>query len=79
MQTTDAIRVEGLEKQYPKGPRALDGISFSVAPGEIFGLLGPNGAGKTTTVGMLTTRVIPTEGRAFVGGIDVVASPAVAK
>ena len=47
--------------------------------GEIFGLLGPNGAGKTTTAGMLTTRVIPTSGRAFVGGIDVVAHPAAAK
>jgi ABC-2 type transport system ATP-binding protein len=47
--------------------------------GEIFGLLGPNGAGKTTTAGMLTTRVIPTSGRAFVGGIDVVAHPTAAK
>ena len=47
--------------------------------GEIFGLLGPNGAGKTTTVGMLTTRVIPTSGEAWVGGIDVVAQPAAAK
>ena len=47
--------------------------------GEIFGLLGPNGAGKTTTVGMLTTRVIPTGGTASVGGIDVVAHPALAK
>ncbi|MGR7000104.1 ABC transporter ATP-binding protein [Yinghuangia aomiensis] len=42
--------------------------------GEIFGLLGPNGAGKTTTVGILTTRVIPTAGRAFVGGVDVVSA-----
>ena len=45
----------------------------------MFGLLGPNGAGKTTTVGMLTTRVIPTSGEAWVGGIDVVAHPAAAK
>jgi ABC-2 type transport system ATP-binding protein len=50
-----------------------------VRRGEIFGLLGPNGAGKTTTAGMLTTRVIPTSGRALVGGIDVVAHPALAK
>jgi ABC-2 type transport system ATP-binding protein len=50
-----------------------------VAEGEIFGLLGPNGAGKTTTVGMLTTRVIPTSGRATVAGVDVVAEPARAK
>jgi ABC-2 type transport system ATP-binding protein len=59
--------------------RAVDGLNLSVAAGEIFGLLGPNGAGKTTTAGMLTTRVIPTSGRAFVGGIDVVAHPTLAK
>ncbi|MDQ1513192.1 MAG: type transport system ATP-binding protein, partial [Microbacteriaceae bacterium] len=52
---------------------------LSVRKGEIFGLLGPNGAGKTTTVGMLTTRVVPTAGRAFVGGVDVVREPARAK
>src|SRR6476646_11563206 len=59
--------------------RAVDDLNLRVHRGEIFGLLGPNGAGKTTTVGMLTTRVIPTEGRAIVGGIDVVARPATAK
>ena len=59
--------------------RAVDGLNLSVAEGEIFGLLGPNGAGKTTTAGMLTTRVVPTSGRAFVAGIDVVAHPALAK
>jgi ABC-2 type transport system ATP-binding protein len=50
-----------------------------VGASEIFGLLGPNGAGKTTTAGMLTTRVIPTSGAAYVGGIDVVSHPALAK
>jgi ABC-2 type transport system ATP-binding protein len=50
-----------------------------VQPGEIFGLLGPNGAGKTTTVGMLTTRVIPTSGEAYVGDVDVVQRPTLAK
>ena len=54
-----------LVKRYPKSPvNAVDGVSFAVAPGEVFGLLGPNGAGKTTTVGMLTTRVRPTAGAA---------------
>jgi ABC-2 type transport system ATP-binding protein len=47
--------------------------------GEVYGLLGPNGAGKTTTVGVLTTRVIPSGGQAFVGGIDVVAHPTLVK
>ena len=50
---------------------ALDGIDLDVATGEIFGLLGPNGAGKSTTVGILTTRVRPSGGTAWVGGHDV--------
>jgi len=50
---------------------ALDGINLDVAPGQIFGLLGPNGAGKSTTVGVLTTRVRPTSGTAWVSGYDV--------
>src|SRR5271165_4252224 len=69
-----------LTKVYPGGPApAVDRLNLVVQPGEIFGLLGPNGAGKTTTAGMLTTRVIPTSGRARVGGIDVIAHPALAK
>jgi len=75
-----AIRTVGLTKIYAGSEmRAVDGLDLVVDPGEIFGLLGPNGAGKTTTAGMLTTRVIPTSGQAFVGGIDVVAHPALAK
>jgi ABC-2 type transport system ATP-binding protein len=71
-----AVEVIDLVKRYPKSPvNAVDGIAFAVAPGEVFGLLGPNGAGKTTTVGMLTTRVRPTRGRAMVGGIDVGSDP----
>ena len=58
---------------------AVDTLNLSVYAGEIFGLLGPNGAGKTTTAGMLTTRVVPTSGSAYVGAIDVVAQPALAK
>src|SRR5882672_1054100 len=59
----------------PKQPKnqipALDGLSLEVRPGEIFGLLGPNGAGKSTTVGVLTTRVRPTSGQAWIGEHDV--------
>ncbi len=76
---TAAIRTEGLVKVWPGGVRAVDGVDLAVWPGDFFGLLGPNGAGKTTTIGMLTTRVIPSEGRALVGGVDVVAHPARAK
>ena len=78
----DVIRTEALTKIFDGrgGPvRAVDDLALGVQTGEIFGLLGPNGAGKTTTVGMLTTRVIPTSGRAWVGGIDVVGHPAMAK
>jgi ABC-2 type transport system ATP-binding protein len=78
--STAIIRTAGLTKIYPGSElAAVDGLDLNVEPGEIFGLLGPNGAGKTTTAGMLTTRVIPTAGRAFVGGIDVVGHPALAK
>jgi ABC-2 type transport system ATP-binding protein len=75
----EVIRTESLTKLYPGGILAVDGLDLSVRRGEIFGLLGPNGAGKTTTAGMLTTMVIPTSGRAFVGGIDVVQHPVAAK
>jgi ABC-2 type transport system ATP-binding protein len=59
-------------KQSPKGQiPALDGLSLEILPGEIFGLLGPNGAGKSTTIGILTTRVRPTSGQAWIGEHDV--------
>jgi ABC-2 type transport system ATP-binding protein len=68
----DAITVDGLEKTYGGEVRALDGIRFGVAEGEVFGLLGPNGAGKSTTVRILVTLTKPDAGRAVVAGHDVV-------
>jgi ABC-2 type transport system ATP-binding protein len=76
------IDVEGLKRTYktttgiirrrPLEVEAVRGISFEVAPGELFGLLGPNGAGKTTTIKMLITLLLPTAGQARVLGFDVV-------
>ncbi len=74
------ISTEELTKIYAGADfRAVDSLDLKIEAGEIFGLLGPNGAGKTTTAGMLTTRVIPTSGRARIGTVDVVAHPALAK
>lgn len=74
------IHTEDLTKVYRETDfAAVDRLNLDVQAGEIFGLLGPNGAGKTTTAGMLTTRVAPTSGRAFLGGIDVAARPALAR
>ena len=76
----EVIRCEKLTKRYRDGNiLAVDRLDLEVHRGEIFGLLGPNGAGKTTTVGMLTTLVVPTSGKAIVAGIDVVAHPALVK
>jgi ABC-2 type transport system ATP-binding protein len=74
------IRTVDLTKVYAGSDfAAVDKLNLSVATGEIFGLLGPNGAGKTTTAGMLTTGVIPTAGSAYIGSVDVIAHPALAK
>jgi ABC-2 type transport system ATP-binding protein len=71
-----AIAVRGLIKRYPKAKtNAVDGVSFQVSRGEIFGLLGPNGAGKTTTIGILTTSIVPTEGSASIMSVDVRRDP----
>ena len=68
-----AIAVADLVKCYPQAKtNAVDGVSFTVQRGEVFGLLGPNGAGKTTIIGVLTTGVLPTKGSASIAGYDVV-------
>jgi ABC-2 type transport system ATP-binding protein len=87
-----AIVCENLSKIYKKSSRppvskegaeersfAVKELSLKVEMGELFGILGPNGAGKTTTIGLLTTRLKPTGGRAWVAGIDVVEQPVLAR
>jgi len=75
-----AITVRGLMKRYQKSKvNAVDGVSFEVARGEIFGLLGPNGAGKTTTIGILTTAIVPTEGSASIMSANVAEDPIAVK
>ncbi len=73
-----AIKVDGLTRSFP-GVRAVDGLSFDVNAGEIFGLVGPDGAGKTTTLRMLAGILPPDAGRATVAGCDVVRDPESAK
>jgi ABC-2 type transport system ATP-binding protein len=73
------IEVRNLRKIYPGGVEAVGGIDFDVEPGEVFGLLGPNGAGKSTTIGMLTTTIEPTGGRASLAGHDVATEPIAAR
>jgi daunorubicin resistance ABC transporter ATP-binding subunit len=77
-----AIRTEGLRKTYKSSRGDVDavrGIDLDVPKGEFFGLLGPNGAGKSTTIGMLTTLIAPTGGRAWTAGHDVVKNPVAVK
>jgi ABC-2 type transport system ATP-binding protein len=75
-ESSAAIEIDHLVKRFPHGSQnAVDDISLRVRSGETFGLLGPNGAGKSTTIGILTTLVRPSGGRATVGGIDVVSDP----
>jgi ABC-2 type transport system ATP-binding protein len=79
MQSQGAIVAENLVKVYGGKVRAVEGVSFRVQPGEIFGFLGPNGAGKTTTVSMLSAGLRPTEGRAVIDGLDVGRNPEAVK
>jgi ABC-2 type transport system ATP-binding protein len=69
------IEVRDLTKVYPDGTRAVDGVSFDVGEGELFGFLGPNGAGKTTTIRVLVTLLPRTSGAARVAGVDVAEDP----
>jgi ABC-2 type transport system ATP-binding protein len=75
----EMIEVESLTKVYPGGVQAVREIDFTVEPGEVFALLGPNGAGKSTTIGMLTTTVEPTSGKARLAGYDVATEPLAAR
>nr|CAJ2468856.1 unnamed protein product [Leishmania braziliensis] len=70
--TDDIVRVVDLQKRYRNGNVAVKGVTFSIFPGEVFGLLGTNGAGKTTTISMLCQQLLPTGGRAYVCGYDIV-------
>jgi ABC-2 type transport system ATP-binding protein len=75
-----AVEVVDLVKRYPgRDVNAVDNLSFTVSPGEVFGLLGPNGAGKSTTVRILTTRLSATSGAARLSGVDVIRDPVAAR
>ena len=67
----DIVIVDNLHKTYGKNVIAVDGISFTVKKGEIFGFLGPNGAGKSTTIKILTTLLEKTSGKATIDGLDL--------
>ncbi len=75
MDSEIAIRIENLSKEYVKGVKVLDDVSFDVMKGDIVGYLGPNGSGKTTTIKILTNLLMPTSGKAFIKGIDVTKNP----
>ncbi len=70
-----SVVADELTKVYNGKVRAVDGVSFTVSPGEVYGFLGPNGAGKTTTVAMLTAGLGATSGHATVDGVDVLRHP----
>lgn len=71
----NVLEVTNLTKEYKKGVRAADSVSFSIAEGEIFALIGPNGAGKTTTIRMIATLLSPTSGDAVIAGNSVANNP----
>jgi len=71
----NAIEIRNITKEYVKGIKVLDNVSFSVKKGDIVGYLGPNGSGKTTTIKILTNLLKPTSGQAFINGIDANRNP----
>jgi len=75
----ELVVAESLSKTWAGDVEAVRDVAFEIAPGEVFGLLGPNGAGKSTTIGMLTTSIVPTRGRALLAGFDVARMPLVAR
>jgi ABC-2 type transport system ATP-binding protein len=77
--TDAAIAIDALEKTYAGGKRALDGVTFDVPRGQIFGLLGPNGAGKSTLINILSGMVLKTGGSARIWGFDISEHPRNAK
>jgi ABC-2 type transport system ATP-binding protein len=77
--TQAAISIRDLTKRYSNGKQALDGVSFDVERGSIFGLLGPNGAGKSTIINILAGMVQKTSGQASIWGFDIDANPRNAK
>ena len=72
------VVVEGVQKHYGK-VKAVDGLTFSISPGEFIGFVGPNGAGKSTTIKMLTAQLLPTAGTIRVCGVDVTTDPNAAR
>ncbi len=74
-----AISIQDLEKTYAGGKRALDGVSFDIPRGQIFGLLGPNGAGKSTLINILAGLVNKSGGSARIWGFDIDENPRNAK
>ena len=78
-QTDPVVVASSLSKTWPGGVEAVRSIDLEVHAGEVLGLLGPNGAGKSTTIGMLTTAIKPTHGRALIAGLDVAREPAAAR
>ena len=77
--TQAAISIRDLTKRYSNGKQALDGVSFDVERGSIFGLLGPNGAGKSTIINILVGMVQKTSGQASIWGFDIDVNPRNAK